>query len=123
MTRWLQALCVALMLASSSAAWAKASTEGLLRGVVTHQTTGLPVASVVLTLRSDVLDDGAVTLRSAVDGSFTFDRLPDGVYSLEASLDADAVLRIDNLRIMAGRVLNQHVALPYGRSGASLLGL
>ena len=107
----LAAALAACVFASGPAGARGVTPAGLVRGVVTSASTGLPLTAAEVVLEAQHLEDGRVVARSAADGSFRFEGLPDGMYTLVASADGKAPVRVERVRLIAGRVAAHHLAL------------
>ena len=110
----------ALLGALCAPAWASpsSSTTGRLEGVVTGQRYGLAIPSVSVTLRAwgpqvragDSLP--VVEIRQTDrDGTFAFDDLPAGMYSLEATGTGQQRTTVSPVLVVPGLAVTEHLVV------------
>lgn len=105
------AVMVALGVSSTSAAASPSIDAGVLRGVVTTGEHGLSLSRVSLTLRSE--SNHAFIRVRATDqrGTFHFDELPAGLYSLEATRAGFEETTVEPILVLEGTTQIEHVTL------------
>ena len=111
MRNLLWAALVAGGLCGAGEAQADISHAGTVRGVVTSAESGLPLVAAELKLLAPHLKGGSVSLLSSIDGSFVFERLSEGEYALEVDVPGREAVRLENVRIVDGRVVSRHLTL------------
>lgn len=98
-----------------SVAWAESADlrpphVGEVEGVVTALPTGLALANVSVTLRSE--DTERVIVRTTDgDGAFRFGDLPAGLYTLAAKPPGYQAFRLTSLLVVPGIPVSEHVQL------------
>lgn len=96
-----------LMIASSVSA--QTSTTGAVKGVITDQATGEPVAGATVVVTSPALQGSQAEITSA-DGSYFISNLPPGTYQLTVYY-SDSETRRGNVLVQLGKVaaINQSI--------------
>ncbi|MEO0604797.1 MAG: carboxypeptidase-like regulatory domain-containing protein [Myxococcota bacterium] len=93
---------------------------GEMRGVVTGADDGLGIRKVKMTLRRDGTREVVSVKRTGRNGAFTFDDLPRGVYSLEATAVGFLPRILAPILVQPGKDTRvEHISLtpePAGRS-------
>ena len=109
----------------SSAAWANPSqppgasqgaTVASVQGVVTRASDGQLLNRVSVTLRSETQDDFIRVHATNRDGAFTFEALPAGVYSLEATHEGFERVTVEPLLLLDGAQRTEHLTLREART-------
>jgi hypothetical protein len=103
----------------ASAAWASPPQLGQLEGVVTSVPQGLAMPNVSITLRSATSGGGSLPLievrTTDRDGTFRFEDLPAGLYSLEAAGAGIPYTTLTPVIVVPGVALMEHVTVPLPR--------
>jgi len=101
-----------VLLGAAASAWAQASTGGL-RGVVKDQ-SGAVLVGVTVEAESPARIGGAAVEVSDAEGTYRFENLPIGVYTVSFTLQGFTSLKREGIRIEVGRSLELPATLAVG---------
>jgi outer membrane receptor protein involved in Fe transport len=106
------AVLLTVLLGAAASAWAQASTGGL-RGVVKDQ-SGAVLVGVTVEAESPARIGGAAVEVSDAEGTYRFENLPIGVYTVSFTLQGFTSLKREGIRIEVGRSLELPATLAVG---------
>jgi len=101
-----------VLFGAAAPAWAQASTGGL-RGVVKDESGGVLVG-VTVEAESPARIGGAAVEVTDTEGTYRFENLPVGVYTVSFTLQGFSTLRREGIRIEVGRSLELGVTMAVG---------
>ncbi len=96
------------LLTLSLPAWA--GSGGVLKGLVTSERLGLPASGVRVTVVGE--RTRVDTVRTESDGSFAFEKLGPGLYTLSAEGDGFGGVTIQDVVVRDGSTCTEHLVLP-----------
>lgn len=101
------------LLSWSVPAWA--GSGGVLKGLVTSERLGLPASGVRVIISGERVVGERTrvdSVRTKSDGSFTFDQLGPGLYTLSAEGDGFGGVTIEDVVVRDGSTCTEHLVLP-----------
>src|SRR5262249_43309049 len=111
-------LLLIVLFGATAPAWAQASTGGL-RGVVKDE-SGAVLVGVTVEAESPARIGGAAVEVSDAEGTYRFENLPVGVYSVSFTLQGFSTLKREGIRIEMGRSLELGVTMAVGAGEQSI---